>query len=223
MACSARQLVASIDGSHKEEEHRGEFVGQVLGEALGGGQRRRSVDQPAEPGGESAAGRRQTVPADFARVRAVPQGETVLQDRLHLACPGTVGMSGLQVLGPSQEVSQARLLRRFLEAAIGHPPVPLTRLRMLLSPHNLYLTLLGEAGIVPLLLFVSALVLLLRAQWGAPRSPARDATVAWVIVIALYCMSFDHLLGISVFMFLAGLSVATGTAHDDGGRHVAEA
>ena len=35
MACSARQLVASIDGSHKEEEHGGEFVGQVLGERLG--------------------------------------------------------------------------------------------------------------------------------------------------------------------------------------------
>ena len=100
---------------------------------------------------------------------------------------------------------------------------PIGNERRPLSPHNLYLTLLGEAGIVPLLLFVSALVLLLRAQWGAPRSPARDATVAWVIVIALYCMSFDHLLGVSAFMFFAGLSVATGTAHDDGGRHVAEA
>ena len=92
-----------------------------------------------------------------------------------------------------------------------------------LGPHNLYLTLLGEAGIVPLLLFVSALVLLLRAQWGAPRSLARDATVAGVIVIALYGMAFQHLLGVGAFMFLAGLSVATGTAHDDGDRHVAEA
>ena len=92
-----------------------------------------------------------------------------------------------------------------------------------LGPHNLYLTLLGEAGIVPLLLFVSALVLLLRAQWGAPRSLARDATVAGVIVIALYGMAFHHLLGVGAFMFLAGLSVATGAAHDDGDRHVAEA
>ena len=88
--------------------------------------------------------------------------------------------------------------------------------------HNLYLMLLGEAGIVPLLLFVSAIVLLLRAQWGAPKSLARDATVAWVVVIALYCMPFQHLLGVGAFMFLAGLSVATGTAHDDD-RHVAEA
>ena len=101
-------------------------------------------------------------------------------------------------------------------APIGHHGRPL-------GAHNLYLTLLGEAGIVPLLLFVSALVLLLRAQWGAPRSLARDATVAGVIVIALYSMTFQHLLGVSAFMFLAGLSIATGAAHIDGDRHVAEA
>ena len=101
-------------------------------------------------------------------------------------------------------------------APIGHHGRPL-------GPHNLYLTLLGEAGIVPLLLFVSALVLLLRAQWGAPGSLARDATVAGIIVIALYGMAFQHLLGVGAFMFLAGLSVATGTAHDDGDRHVAKA
>ena len=92
-----------------------------------------------------------------------------------------------------------------------------------LGVHNVYLVLLGEAGIVPLLLFVSALVLLLRAQWGAPRSLARDTTVAGVTVIALNCMVFYHLLGIGAFMFLAGLSVATGAAHIDDDRHVAEA
>ncbi len=92
-----------------------------------------------------------------------------------------------------------------------------------LDAHNLYLRLLGEAGIVPLLLFVSAFVLLLRAQWAAPKSLARNATVAWVIVIALYCMTFQHLLGVSAFMFLAGLCVATGTAHNDDAPHVAKA
>ena len=92
-----------------------------------------------------------------------------------------------------------------------------------LGVHNVYLILLGEAGIVPLLLFVSALVLLLRAQWGAPRSLARDVTVAWVIVVALNCMVYYHLLGIGAFMFLAGLSAATGAAHIDDDRHAAEA
>ena len=93
------------------------------------------------------------------------------------------------------------------EAPIGNDGRPL-------GAHNLYLTLLGEAGIVPLLL---------RAQWGAPKSLARDATVAWVIVIALYSMNFQHLLVISAFMFLAGLSVATGATPIDGDCHVVEA
>ena len=92
-----------------------------------------------------------------------------------------------------------------------------------LGPHNLYLTLLGEAGIVPLLLFVSAIVLLLRTQWGVPKSLGRDATVAWVVVIALYSLSFQHLFGVGAFMFLAGLSVATGMAHHDGNRHISDA
>ena len=92
-----------------------------------------------------------------------------------------------------------------------------------LGPHNLYLTLLGEAGVVPLLLFVSAIVLLLRAQWAAPKSVARDATVACVVVIALYSMSFEHLLGLGAFMFLAGVSIATGMAYDDDHPHVARA
>ena len=99
-------------------------------------------------------------------------------------------------------------------APIGHTGNPV-------SPHNQYLILLGEAGIVPLLLFVSALGLLLRAQWGAQQSPARDATVAWVIVIALYSMAQPFALTFSAYMFLAGLSVATGMAHSDGDRHVA--
>ena len=101
-------------------------------------------------------------------------------------------------------------------APIGHHGKPL-------GPHNLYLMLLGEAGIVPLLLFVAAIVLLLRAQWGAPKSLARDATVAWVVVIALYSLPFQHLFGVGAFMFLAGLTIAIGAAHDDDDRRVAEA
>ena len=99
---------------------------------------------------------------------------------------------------------------------IGHRQMPL-------GPHNLYLRLLGEAGIVPLLLLVAAIVLLLRTQWGAPQSLDRDATVALVIIIAMYCITFQHLLGIGAFMFIAGLGVATGTAREDGDRHVARA
>ena len=92
-----------------------------------------------------------------------------------------------------------------------------------LDAHNLYLMLLVDAGIIPLLAFMSAIVLLLRAQWSAPRSLARDATVAWVIVIVLYSIPFQHLFGVSAFMFLAGLTVATGMPRHDGDRHLAEA
>ncbi len=95
---------------------------------------------------------------------------------------------------------------------------PISHSGLLQDPHNLYITLLGEAGIVPLLLFLSAILLLLRAQWGAPKSLARDATVAWVIIIALYSMTFSDLLSLEAFMFLAGLSVAMGAAHDSDRR-----
>ena len=47
--------------------------------------------------------------------------------------------------------------------------------------------------------------------------------MALVVVITLYSLPFQHLFGVGAFMFLAGLSVAIGTAHDDGHRRVTEA
>ena len=84
-----------------------------------------------------------------------------------------------------------------------------------LGVHNLYLMLLGEAGSVPLLLFLLSVFLLLRSQWHAPKSLARDAAAGWVVTIALYGMNFQHLLNIGVFMFMAGLSVAIAVAYDN--------
>ncbi len=106
---------------------------------------------------------------------------------------------------------------KYLEGA------PVTHSGDLPDPHNLFIMLLGEAGIVPLLLFLCAIFLLLRAQWGAPKSLARDATVAWVIVIVPYCMTFAHLLGEEAFMFLAGLSVGIGAVRGAGDRRPAKA
>ena len=91
MACSARQLVASSEGFPQEEEHGREFGGQVRREALGVVERRRCVDQPSEPGGESAAGRCHPVLAQCSRVAAVPQVEAGPQD----ACTSPAqGLSG---------------------------------------------------------------------------------------------------------------------------------
>ena len=103
--------VGGVDGRvEQEEEHGGEFAVQMLGEALGGGQRRRGVDEPAEPGFEPAAGRRETVLADAAGVAARPQVEGVQKDRLHGGGPGAVGMIVPQVLAAPQEMGQAGLV-----------------------------------------------------------------------------------------------------------------
>ena len=65
-------------GVPQEEEHGGEFGGQVGGEALGVVQPGRCVDQPAESGHESAAERRQTVLAQCSIVAAIPHVEAGL-------------------------------------------------------------------------------------------------------------------------------------------------
>ena len=119
-----------------------------------------------------------------------------------------------------EKAMQAPILGHGIGALDLMDGAPIGNLGRPLGAHNLYLILLGEAGIVPLLLFVFAIVLLLRAQWGAPRSLARDATVTSVVVIALYCMAFQHLLGLGAFMFLAGLSAALAVPRDSD-RHLA--
>ena len=74
--------------------------------------------------------------------------------------------------------------------------------------HNLYLLLAGEAGLVPLALYLGFLWSLLRLHWTAPRSPAADTVVGWAIVWALKGVSGHSLLTLGVSMFLAGLSCA---------------
>ena len=83
--------------------------------------------------------------------------------------------------------------------------------------HNLYLLFLGEAGIVPASLFILSIMLLLRSQWTAPKSLARDTAAGWVIAIALYGMTSHHMLLVAAVMFLAGLSVTMSAARDEGG------
>ena len=109
-------------GVPQEQEHGREFGGQVRRKALGVVERRRGVDQPTEPGGESAAGRGHPVLAQFSRVAAVPQVEAGPQDRLHLARPATVGMILPQLLAALEQVVETRLVQSVV-AAIRRPPV----------------------------------------------------------------------------------------------------
>ena len=117
-----RQLVASIDRSHKKR-NRQRIRWPMPGKALGVVQRWRCVNEPTEPGYESAADRCPTVLAQLAGGAAVTHGKARLQDRLHLPGPETVRMIFLQFLASSEQVIQTGLVQRGSVAAIRHPPV----------------------------------------------------------------------------------------------------
>ncbi len=74
--------------------------------------------------------------------------------------------------------------------------------------HNTYLRLIGEAGIVPLLLYCLFLFSLMWLQWATPRSLARSVIVGCTIAISLYCVAFQHLLTMGTCIFFSGLSCA---------------
>ncbi len=92
-------------------------------------------------------------------------------------------------------------LRSIEGAPIGHENIPL-------GVHNLYLALIGEAGVVPLTLYLLALLFLMRLRFTMPASITRDSISAWVIVIGLFGISFQHLLTQGAFNFLIGLTCA---------------
>lgn len=77
-----------------------------------------------------------------------------------------------------------------------------------LGIHNLYLLLLGEAGIVPFTLYCLFLVSLTRFHGIASSVLARNTIASWMIAMALFGLSFHHLLTMAPFMFFAGLSCA---------------
>ncbi len=72
--------------------------------------------------------------------------------------------------------------------------------------HNTYLLLLGEAGIVPLALFLLFLGSLLWRRLGGGHSLAADIAAGWTLTLAVYAMTFHHMLGIMRYGFVIGLS-----------------
>ncbi len=74
--------------------------------------------------------------------------------------------------------------------------------------HNMYLLLLGEAGVVPLGLYLLYLFSLLRLRWAAPKSLARDAIVGWTIAVVLKGMTGYQLFQLGFYSFLAGVTCA---------------
>ncbi len=89
--------------------------------------------------------------------------------------------------------------------------------------HNVYLMLVGEAGIIPLAFYLLSLFFLLRLYWTAPKSLGRDSVVGWVIVMILFGLSFNHLLTMGTYNFLIGLACATAAFLVQGQRDPAAA
>ena len=74
--------------------------------------------------------------------------------------------------------------------------------------HNSYLLLWGEAGIIPLGLFLFFMGSLLRTYMRMPRSMATDIVTGWTIVLALGCMAEDGVPFHAWNAFLIGLMCA---------------
>ena len=75
--------------------------------------------------------------------------------------------------------------------------------------HSMYLMLSGEAGVIPLALYLLALFFLIRLFWTVPKSLGRDLVVGWVVVIALYGLPHYYILTTGAANFLVGLACAT--------------
>ncbi len=73
----------------------------------------------------------------------------------------------------------------------------------------MYLMLAGEAGMIPLALYLLALFFLMRLLWTVPKSLGRDSVVGWVIVMGLYGLPFHHLLTMGAYNFIIGSACAT--------------
>ena len=79
----------------------------------------------------------------------------------------------------------------------------------LLGVHNQYLILLGEAGVLPALLFVAFLVAALRAGGRANAAYwTLTAVSGWALVVAVFSMSFHTVLTQRACNFILGLSCA---------------
>ena len=86
-------------------------------------------------------------------------------------------------------------------APVGHQGTPA-------GVHNVYLMLSGEAGMIPLVLYLLALFFLMRLLWTVRKSLGRDSVVGWVFVMALYGLTAHHLLTMGAYNFVIGLACA---------------
>ena len=77
-----------------------------------------------------------------------------------------------------------------------------------LGVHNLYLLLLGESGLIPLVLFLLFLGGLLWLPWRRPGAVAAPVVAGWALVIAIYGLVSHSALNHGWSAFIVGLSCA---------------
>lgn len=77
-----------------------------------------------------------------------------------------------------------------------------------LGVHNFYLLLLGESGLIPLVLFLLFLGGMLWLPWRRPGAAAAPAVAGWALVIAVYGMVSHSALNHGWSAFIVGLSCA---------------
>lgn len=85
---------------------------------------------------------------------------------------------------------------------------PRCRLGVLCGSHNSYLMLWGEAGIIPVVLFLLSIGSLLWSCFALSESFATPLVVPWVVVFALACMTNDTVAYSPWSAFILGLSCA---------------
>ncbi len=74
--------------------------------------------------------------------------------------------------------------------------------------HNIYLSFVGEAGVVPLSLYLLYLFSLLRLRWTAPESLARDVIVGCTVVLILTSFTSHDMHERWPSVFLSGVNCA---------------
>ena len=122
IACSARQLVASIDGSNRKDQIA--VNSRAKWRAKRAHQMRTGLCEPrGQARDQIAAGDGQAVRGDRPRLIPIAHGERLLQDRLDVGPEGAMGMIGRDHAAPPEQMRQTGLVRGGGELPIGRPPI----------------------------------------------------------------------------------------------------
>ncbi len=140
---------------------------------------------------------------ELARERVeAARGETVSGNEGRLGNRINLWIMGLEKVREEPVVGHGLHQLRTMEGApLGYHYKPA-------GVHNTYLMLIGEAGFIPLALYVLALFFLARFVWISPTSLGGASVVGSAIVMATFSMAFHHLVTMGAYNFLIGLVCA---------------